>query len=90
MFSAALQIETANLTDRVNVIDFVSLFSGTAVAPTEKRFGPVEADILSTLTQYNFGTPRREGFMESHRVRELSLAIGKLTPGKSGYRTNEG
>jgi hypothetical protein len=31
--SAALQIQAANLTDRVNVINFASLFSGTAVAP---------------------------------------------------------
>jgi hypothetical protein len=31
--SATLQIEGANLTDRVNVINFASLFSGTAVAP---------------------------------------------------------
>ena len=30
--SAALQIQAANLTDRVNVINFASLFSGTAVA----------------------------------------------------------
>jgi hypothetical protein len=30
--SATLQIEGANLTDRVNVINFASLFSGTAVA----------------------------------------------------------
>ncbi|HLK05253.1 MAG TPA: TonB-dependent receptor [Candidatus Acidoferrum sp.] len=30
--SVALQIEGANLTDRVNVINFASLFSGTAVA----------------------------------------------------------
>ena len=31
--SATLQMEAANLTNRVNVIDFESLFSGTAVAP---------------------------------------------------------
>ena len=31
--SATLQIQAANLTDRVNVINFASLFSGTAVAP---------------------------------------------------------
>jgi hypothetical protein len=31
--SAVLQIQSANLTDRVNVINFASLFSGTAVAP---------------------------------------------------------
>ena len=30
--SAVLQIQSANLTDRVNVINFASLFSGTAVA----------------------------------------------------------
>jgi outer membrane cobalamin receptor len=30
--SASLQIETFNLTDRVNVINFASIFSGTAVA----------------------------------------------------------
>lgn len=30
--SVAFQIQTANLTDRVNVINFASLFSGTAVA----------------------------------------------------------
>ena len=30
--SVALQIEAANLTDRVNVLNFASLFSGTAVA----------------------------------------------------------
>jgi outer membrane cobalamin receptor len=31
--SATFQIQAANLTDRVNVINFASLFSGTAVAP---------------------------------------------------------
>jgi len=31
--SATLQIEAANLTDRLNVINFASIFSGTAVAP---------------------------------------------------------
>jgi hypothetical protein len=31
--SAALQVTVGNLTDRVNVINFESLFSGTAVAP---------------------------------------------------------
>jgi outer membrane receptor for Fe3+-dicitrate len=31
--SAALQIQIANLGDRLNVINFASLFSGTAVAP---------------------------------------------------------
>ena len=31
--SASFQIQVANLTDRVNVINFASLFSGTAVAP---------------------------------------------------------
>jgi outer membrane cobalamin receptor len=31
--SAALQLEVANLADRLNVINFASLFSGTAVAP---------------------------------------------------------
>jgi outer membrane cobalamin receptor len=31
--SAALQIQVANLGDRLNVINFASLFSGTAVAP---------------------------------------------------------
>jgi len=31
--SIAFQIEAANLTDRVNVINFASLFSGTGVAP---------------------------------------------------------
>lgn len=31
--SAGLQFEVVNLTNHVNVIDFASLFSGTAVAP---------------------------------------------------------
>jgi hypothetical protein len=31
--SASFQIQAANLTDRVNVINFASLFSGTAIAP---------------------------------------------------------
>jgi hypothetical protein len=31
--SAEFQIQTANLTDRLNVINFASVFSGTAVAP---------------------------------------------------------
>jgi hypothetical protein len=31
--SAALEIQAENLTDRVNVINFASLFSGTAVGP---------------------------------------------------------
>jgi len=31
--SATLQIQAANLTNHVNVINFASLFSGTAVAP---------------------------------------------------------
>jgi hypothetical protein len=34
--SATLQIQTANLTDRVNVINFASLFSGTTVAPPRR------------------------------------------------------
>jgi len=31
--SISYQIEAANLTDRVNVIHFASLFSGTGIAP---------------------------------------------------------
>jgi hypothetical protein len=31
--SLGLQVQAINLTDRVNVIHFASLFSGTAVAP---------------------------------------------------------
>jgi hypothetical protein len=31
--SATLQVQSANLTNRLNVINFASLFSGTAVAP---------------------------------------------------------
>jgi hypothetical protein len=37
--SAALQIQASNLTDRVNVINFESLFSGTAVAPPRSVSG---------------------------------------------------
>jgi len=37
--SAALQIQAGNLTDRVNVINFASLFSGTAVAPPRSVSG---------------------------------------------------
>jgi outer membrane cobalamin receptor len=37
--SVALQIQAANLTDRVNVINFASLFSGTAVAPPRSVSG---------------------------------------------------
>ena len=37
--TAVLQIQTANLTDRLNVINFASLFSGTAVAPPRSVFG---------------------------------------------------
>jgi len=37
--SAVLQIQAANLIDRVNVINFASLFSGTAVAPPRSVFG---------------------------------------------------
>jgi hypothetical protein len=37
--SAVLQIQSANLTDRVNVINFASLFSGTAVAPPRSVSG---------------------------------------------------
>jgi outer membrane receptor for Fe3+-dicitrate len=37
--SAALQMQAANLTDRVNVINFASLFSGTAVAPPRSVSG---------------------------------------------------
>lgn len=37
--SATLQVQAANLTDRVNVINFASLFSGTAVAPPRSFSG---------------------------------------------------
>lgn len=37
--SVTLQIQAANLTDRVNVINFASLFSGTAVAPPRSISG---------------------------------------------------
>ena len=37
--SAALQIQAANLIDRVNVINFASLFSGTAIAPPRSVSG---------------------------------------------------
>jgi len=40
--SAVLQVQTANLTDRVNVINFASLFSGTAVAPPRSVSGRVK------------------------------------------------
>jgi hypothetical protein len=40
--SAVLQIQSANLTDRVNVINFASLFSGTAVAPPRSVSGRVK------------------------------------------------
>jgi outer membrane receptor for Fe3+-dicitrate len=39
--STVLQIQTANLTDRLNVINFASLFSGTAVAPPRSVSGRV-------------------------------------------------
>lgn len=31
--SASFQVQVSNLADRVNVINFASLFSGTAIAP---------------------------------------------------------
>jgi outer membrane cobalamin receptor len=37
--SAALQIQVANISDRLNVINFASLFSGTAVAPPRSVSG---------------------------------------------------
>ncbi len=37
--SAVLQIQSANLTDRLNVINFASLFSGTAIAPPRSISG---------------------------------------------------
>jgi len=37
--SAVLQVQSANLTDRVNVINFASLFSGTAIAPPRSVSG---------------------------------------------------
>ena len=37
--SAVLQIQSANLTDRLNVINFASLFSGTAIAPPRSVSG---------------------------------------------------
>jgi hypothetical protein len=37
--SAVLQVQSANLTDRVKVINFASLFSGTAVAPPRSVSG---------------------------------------------------
>ena len=37
--SAVLQVQSANLTDRVNVINFASLFSGTAVGPLRSVSG---------------------------------------------------
>lgn len=37
--SVAVQIQAANLTDRLNVINFASLFSGTAVAPPRSVSG---------------------------------------------------
>lgn len=37
--SVAIQIQAANLTDRVNVINFASLFSSTAVAPPRSVSG---------------------------------------------------
>lgn len=40
--SATLQLQAANLTDRVNVINFASLFSGTAVAPPRSVSGRIK------------------------------------------------
>ena len=40
--SAVLQIQSANLTDRLNVINFASLFSGTAIAPPRSISGRVK------------------------------------------------
>jgi hypothetical protein len=37
--SVTLQLQAFNLTDRLNVINFASLFSGTAVAPPRSAFG---------------------------------------------------
>jgi len=37
--SVTLQLQVFNLTDRLNVINFASLFSGTAVAPPRSAFG---------------------------------------------------
>ena len=37
--SAILQVQSTNLTDRVNVINFASLFSGTAIAPPRSVSG---------------------------------------------------
>ena len=44
--SAALQIQVSNLTDRVNVLNFASLFSGTAVAAPRSVSASAETGLL--------------------------------------------
>jgi len=39
----SLLLEAANLTDRVNVINFTSLFSGTAIVPPRSVSGRIRA-----------------------------------------------
>jgi hypothetical protein len=39
----SLLLQTANLTDRVNVINFASLFSGTAIGPPRSVSGRLRA-----------------------------------------------
>ena len=44
--SVALQIQVSNVTDRVNVINFASLFSGTAVSVPRSVSWRTEANLL--------------------------------------------
>lgn len=53
--SAAFQIQAENLTAHVNVINFASLFSGTAVAPPRS----VSARLKLTFYRTRRGKPRR-------------------------------
>jgi hypothetical protein len=48
-----LQIQSANLADRINVIGFASLFSGTAVAPARSASGRLKR----TLQNRHYVTP---------------------------------
>ena len=47
--SASFQIQMSNATDRVNVINFASLFFRYSRCPATKRFGALKADLLKVI-----------------------------------------
>src|SRR3989442_1202968 len=88
-YSLRVQAGALNLTDRLNVIDFAGLFSGTALAPPRSFALRLQAEFSSPAAwKYFFGSSRL--FFVASRLRAcihtVSWLLSRLHPLQQGHK----